>query len=318
MSTDMSKSKSHDESSIIIIKPNEVIYPYKIGFNRIDIDEINYINSIIVCLSNLSSLNEKILKSGPDNDYINLISSLAAKDNSYDEKIGNLRSDIVDYNSRGKNKPERNEKIIFITIKYLLENYITKIQGTCDLIYEKYKKTCTICKTIDSYEDINIKFNFQNIIQQNLSKLEETKKITIEDCFTYYFNQIKNEKFNLSCKKCKKIQEHQLKLDKLPEILFCFLEYGQNFKYGYSIKEEIYLEDIKKKYILSSFIVCEQFGEVHELYYSIVKDNSNYILYDGLKILENVNITGILEKDKIDVGEQIPFLLIYTEYNDNN
>ena len=114
MSTDMSKSKSHDESSIIIIKPIEVIYPYKIGFNRIDIDEINYINSIIVCLSNLSSLNEKILKSGPDNDYINLISSLAAKDNSYDEKIGNLRSDIVDYNSRGKNKPERNEKIIFM------------------------------------------------------------------------------------------------------------------------------------------------------------------------------------------------------------
>jgi hypothetical protein len=223
------------------------------------------------------------------------------------------------------------KKLILLLLQDLHDNNILP-----EFMMTKYEKVCTICNIVselDFLDVINISkmyFNFD--IPKILEYTHEQKieVISIYDCFQYYFDSIMKIEKNLECTQCHKETKQKIRINKLPDILFIFINYNEKDKNCYfdnsaykfdeniNFKKYNFLseDDRKKKYFLYSIIACKNIGTDFELYYTFSRkdENSKYIIYNGSDIREGLNIKNKMEKDKIDLRDKKqswPCVLVY-------
>ena len=315
-------------------------FPHKCGIPKDLINQNNnYFNASIHCLTSIRTLS-KDLKDEKNIPYINLVNKLytiPSNKNDIIEYIDELKKYIFETN-KYNNKDADPRKLIGFILSDLKDNNIS-----LDSICFKFEKICNICKKNFYYVDkdfINefyIKFDIPQILKY--SNERKNSKITIYDCFNYYFETLMNNQNALYCNVCE--EKAIITLKNLPKNIFIFIDYGNNkncnfensayefdenfnfkninFKFNNFIKDK----DKYKEYFLSSLIVCKNIDTNFETFYTLSRGNekSKYIIYNGNEVREKLNVINYIKKDKIDFTNQresYPFILVYTCLEKNN
>ena len=305
-----------------------------IGFKK-DLESNNFLNSSIQCLTNIKMLSEFMLF---NTDYVkkpnevdnnnmnrfnyckiinNLIVNLYGNNedmhNNINISLNELKKCISDkrkYNY--DNKDNHNPKEL---IKFLLKEFndINLLPKEIKIIFTK---NCS-CKENLEIDDLCI---MEFDIMEMTRYYNINRKLTIYDCFDYYFKSLNNKKI-FKCEVCKKVN---VSVKKLPSILMIFINYGFDkngcCENGYEFEEIIHLKDFNKEYFLSGMIACKNIGTYFELFYTFSRldKNSNYTIYNGSEVRKNLKITNKLKKPKIDLKDKKqswPFVLIYIDKN---
>lgn len=331
----MENNNSNQKSDQISLDFNEeasLKFPHKCGFIKdISQNNNNFFIASIHCLTNIKYLSEYMKDKNCQNPYIKLINSIILESKEINNDLLNYKDYIY---ARHYKKQDTDPRIL---INFILSKDFKKDNILPDFLCIKFLKTCDECKNtsecdeLDKIDNLNIKFNIPEIIKYNKEK--KIDKITIYNCLDYYFeNTIKNKKY-IYCSNCKDKKNHIIKIQKLPDVLFIFIDYGDNknchFENSSYEYEEIidfqkydFLEDKRNnKYFLSSLITCKNIGDYFETFYTFAREDkdSKYVIYNGNDVRENLNVKNKIKKDKIDFTnkkESYPFVLVYTNLNE--
>ena len=318
-----------EKSSLDVDFLDEIKFPHKIGFEKnLKKNNNNSFNASIHCLTNIVPSSQYISNS---NDFDHPYSELVVKLNGNNQKgikdcIIKLKNYIMEYNYFPESNQDPKLLIDFILNdlqknKYLFPGFLTNFQKKC--------KTCSI--TSDFEELKIIKFDIPQIIE-NINKNNKNKKITIYDCFDYFFQTLNDEK--KFCNKCKR-RNTEISINKLPSILIIFIDYGKDknicYNNSYEFEESIAFknfnclkeDDKNREYFLSSIIAGKSIDTYFELFYTFARadEDSNYIIYNGNDVRENLMVTNKLKKEKIDFTnkkESWPFVLVYIDKKEKN
>ena len=303
-----------------------------IGFKK-DLETNNYFNSSIQCLTNIKMLSQSMLfnsdyvKEPNESDYINMnrykyctiINHLIENLDKNDEKINEILKELKNYISTERpydceNKDNHNPKEL---IKFLLKEF-NDIKLLPEEIKIIFTKNCSCNENLEKNDLKIMEFDIMEITRY----LNDNRKITIYDCFDYYFKSLNKKIYK--CEVCKKSYNESVK--KLPSILIIFINYGTDknsyYENAYEFDEIIYFKNFNKEYFLSGMIACKNIGTYFELFYTFSRldKNSNYTLYNGSEVRKNIKITNKLKKTKIDLKDKKqswPFVLIYIDKIEN-
>lgn len=160
--------------------------PHKVRFEK-DFNNNNFFNASLHCLTNIEILSKCILKKdSKGNKYIELISSLEDKDSNQNKNYINdcikqleqyIKEKKYDLNKKDNEDPR---KLIEFILKDLLNEYLPNELNSI------FQKKCNLCNNINDNLELNIiKFNIPEIIKNN-----NNKKLTILDCFNFYFKSL--------------------------------------------------------------------------------------------------------------------------------
>ena len=310
------------------------IFPFKKKLLK-DLDTNNFLLATIHCLLNIKKLSIYFLNSDMNNEYgqdpyITKLDDIlnSSNDDKFKHSLMELKQNIyykIHFNSRRDIGDPR--KII----NFILENF-KKYGLLPDCILTTYK--CEKCNNYLNHLNI-ITFNIPKVIEyieENNKKFINSKNITMKDCFNFYFKSLNNY-YVFDCDKyiC---QNGKKSINKLPKILIIYIDYGNDknayYDYSYEFKEEFYSKEFFDKdssinnYYLSSMIACQNIGTYFELYYTLVKEesNSNYSILNGNDTSRSIpKVTKYLKKEKInlkDKKQSWPFVLIYVDKNIDN
>jgi len=320
-----SNSQSLKSSDINVSFKNEVKIFHQKGFKKdLENERNNYFNASLHCLTNINSLSFYIINSGDLNScYIKLLSSCYNElDSKYlNDNVEKLKKYI--FETCQYNKEENNPKnLIYFLLKDLKKNNLLS-----DSVIYKFQYKCENCKKISEYNELKfIEFNIPEII--SFYNKKNKNKITIYDCFHYYFNSLNIENSYLFCEKCHK-RKFEVILKSLQKDLIIFIDYGKEkkeFNKSYEFDEIINFknftflnkEDRNKEFFLSTFIVCKNMGYYFETFYTMARnnENSNYYIYNGMDVRPNIKVSNKLKKKKIDLKnykESWPVVLVYSD-----
>ena len=292
----------------------------------------NYFNSSINCLINIKTLSNFLLQQPANNSYIDLIAQMKIeKDknkteqnlNLIKEKFITLKNQIFNKTKNIKNQNPRQ------LIEFLIKS-IDKDIGIPLEMKTKFNKICSVCPEKLQIQLNLFNFNIPEIIKH--IKDNNIKKITLNECFDYYFNSLNKDRIFI-CDNCNS-KNIKVSINKLPDILIIFIDYGKDKNICYDIpfkfEEEIdfnnfnYLsnEDKKRKYFLSSIIACKNIGTYFEIFFTFSRmemGNKNYVLYNGSEVRQNLGVNYILNKPNINFKnkkESYPFVLVYNKNED--
>ena len=303
----------------------------KIGFKK-DLETNNYLNSSIQCLTNIKILSQFMLFNSDyvkepneiDNNNVNrfkyceIINSLIVNLNENNEKINEFLKKLKEYisNERQYNCESKDNQNPKELIKFLLKEF-----NDINLLPEEIKiiftKNCSCKENLEIDDLCIIEFD----IMETTRYFNTNRKLTIYDCFDNYFKSLNNKK-KFKCEVCKKNVNVSVK--KLPSILIIFINYGFDknsyYENAYEFDENIHFKNFNKEYFLSGMIACKNIGTYFELFYTFSRldKNSNYTLYNGSEVRNNLKITNKLKKQKIDLKDKKqswPFVLIYVGKN---
>ena len=308
---------------------------HKIGFDKeISDKDNNYFNATIHCLTNIIPFSQSILE---NEDYDHPYSKLVIKLNQNNDNeninyidINNCLIELKEYifMNNMSIKDERDPRIL---INFLLNDLKNK-EYLSSYFLTNFQKLCLSCNNILNVEELKlIGFDIPEII-----KKINNKKITINDCFDYFFNNLLNSKNLYNCNECKKKKIKISSINKLPKILIILIDYGMDkdiyFDKSYHFDENINFkncnclkeDDKNREFFLSSVITCKNIGTYFELFYTFARADENskyYTLYNGKDVREPFNINNKLKKEKMDFKnkrESWPFILVYMDKNINN
>ncbi len=221
------------------------------------------------------------------------------------------------------NKEDHNPKKLI----YCLLSDLKEKEFLPDSVIYNFQYKCLNCLNILENNELKfIEFNIPEII----SFYNKKNKITIYDCFHYYFNSLNIENSYLFCEKCHK-RKFEVILKSLQKDLIIFIDYGKEkkeFNKSYEFDEIINFkdftflnkEDRDIKFFLSTFIVCKNMGYNFETFYTMVRNNENskYYIYNGMDVRPNIKVSNKLKKEKIDLKnykESWPVVLVYSDKN---
>ena len=318
----------------------QYIFPYKFGIEKdLKNNTNNYFNASIHCLLNIKQLTLYLISSLNKNEdkYIYFIADLIKELNNQNrdnkiikeifEKLKNyIKEKNYQYNS--DNDPRK-------LIEFIFKN-LQKISELPEEIKTRKYKKCNSCGNIsETNTTLNIiKFDIPEIIKnkkninQKNNNIIQKDKITIYDCFDYYFKSLNNNEI-FFCDNCQNTKIDLL-IKELPSILIIFIDYGtdKNYEISYEFDEEINFKNYNydnnnRDYFLSSIIACKNLGTYFELFYTFVRENefSKYILYNGMEVRNNLGVKNKLIKNKNnlkDKKQSWPFVLIYIDKNLDN
>ena len=325
VSGSIGKSVSSSDCSASFAK--EVNNMHRIGFKKdLENDENNYFNASLHCLTNIKSLSFFIISSAEQNScYMQLVTSCFKGDNEINSKeindnVNNLKKYIFEtlqYNKED-NKPK---DLIDFLLKDLKRNKLLPVS----IIYN-FQYKCNICKKI-SEENNELKFIEFNI-PEIINCYNNKNKITIYDCFHYYFKSLNNENSIYFCENCQG-GNFEILLKNLQDDLIIFIDYGKDknvYNISYEFEETINLKDFNningegkdKEFFLSSFIACINMGYPFETFYTFSREkkDSKYYMFNGMEVKPNMKVDNKLKKEKIDLKnmkESWPVVLVYTK-----
>ena len=351
----MDENNSESKTSILEIddfdEENKKIFPHHTGFPKDLFNHSNnFFNAALHCLTNIYDLTYQIKdiveKKYPYIKLLNkiIVMNVEEKEEQKEEQkekqkeklkycLKNLKQYIIpiidiENEKDGNDDPK---KLILLLLQDLHDNNILP-----EFMMTKYEKVCTICNIVselDFLDVINISKMYFNFDIPKILEYTHEQKIevfSIYDCFQYYFDSIMKIEKNLECTQCHKETKQKIRINKLPDILFIFINYNEKDKNCYfdnsaykfdeniNFKKYNFLseDDRKKKYFLYSIIACKNIGTDFELYYTFSRkdENSKYIIYNGSDIREGLNIKNKMEKDKIDLRDKKqswPCVLVY-------
>ena len=320
-----SNSQSLKSSDINVSFKNEVKIFHQKGFKKdLENERNNYFNASLHCLTNINSLSFYIINSGDLNScYIKLLSSCYNElDSKYlNDNVEKLKKYI--FETCQYNKEENNPKnLIYFLLKDLKKNNLLS-----DSVIYKFQYKCQNCKKISEYNELKfIEFNIPEII--SFYNKKNKNKITIYDCFHYYFQSLNLKNSSYFCEDCKG-GKFEILLKSLQDDLIIFIDYGEEktvYNISYEFEETIDLKDFKnindedkdKKLFLSSFIACKNMGNYFETFYTFSRENMNskYYMFNGMEVKPNIEVSNKLKKEKIDLKkmkESWPVVLVYTK-----
>ena len=302
-----------------------------IGFKK-NLETNNYFNSTIQCITNIKIISRYLLfkteyvkkdsQSEKNNEkigYYSILKSLIDNLNENSEKINESLKELENYiflerQFNLSNKDNHNPNKL---LKFILDEF-NDINLLPEEIYTKFITNCSCEEKLEKAELNIIEFD----IMEMTRFFNHNRKLTIYDCFDYYFkslNDVQNK-----CEICKKRAWRSIK--ELPPILIIFINYGLDknnyFENAYEFEEIIYFKNFNKKYFLSGMITCKNIGTYFELFntFSRLNENSNYTIYNGSEVRNNLKVTNKLRKQKIDLKDKKqswPFVLIYIDINVN-
>lgn len=330
-------------------------FPHEYGFAK-EVEEKeennNFFNASFHCLTNIEILSKFFIKYYSDNEciyqfiipYKNLLLELIEDKNdenqddkniSINEKLKELKNHITNkmkYNFSKDNDPRKLVACFLndLESKNILPKEIkTHLFKKCDSCGKNFEQ---LALKIFKFDIIKI---YNSFYSNNDNKILP-KEITIEECFNYYFNQLKREKFN--CSECHKQNIYE-SIKNLPDILIIFIEYGSdkncylenpyNFEENINFKNCNFIEgeNKNKKYFLSSIIVGKNLG-TNFIYTTYCKQKNKkkgneqkgykYIYYNGKEVKRHYRITKKIKNAKIDLKDEHqswPFVLIYINKN---
>lgn len=334
----------YEESSqsVDISVSNETEFPHKFGFSKdLSSNVNNSFNAALHCLTNIEILSKNLIKKIENHPFIDLIIILGNAINERNDVNTKINNGLINYKdyifkiikeetTDSEIKLEDSRVIIDFALEDLKDNdYLP------EELYSKLSKICKKCGKKDNFAEKNLlkifKFEIPKIIGENtnlnINKIND--KLTIYDCFDFYFKSL-NREFNI-CKECNS-ENGVVVVEKLPGVIIICLYYGRDNDFycerPYEIEENInfknfdYLneEDRKREYFLSSMIAGKNIGTKFEIFYTFSRgdENSKYIMYNGSEVRSNYKITNKLIKKKIDLKDKKqswPFVLVYTEKN---
>ena len=304
-------------------------YPHKIGFKKdFKLDINNYFNASLHCLTNIYSLSYFLLKYEEEDEYYIPLFSTCYGDIDKEEipkeinnNLNSLKNHI--FEELNYNKTDYNPKnLIYFILNDLKNNKLLP-----DSVIYNFQYKCDNCQNISKNNELKfIEFNIPKIIEF----YDKKNKITIYDCFHYYFKSILNiENSYLFCEKCHK-RKFEVILKSLQKDLIIFIDYGEKkeFNMSYEFDEIINFkdftflnkEDRNKEFFLSTLIACKNMGNYFETFYTMARNNENtkYNIYNGIDVRPNIKVSNKLKKEKIDltnIKESWPVVLVYSDKN---
>ena len=313
----------------------EMKIPHEKGFSKdIVYNENNAFISSLHLLTNLHSLVSYFYNVVETNLYSPLFHNIFFYEKCNVQEIKQNLEKIANYIfQENKLMPNKNPKsiisfilkdIVKIKLKYINQENQKKehfnVPFFCDFQYK-----CCCENTTDIKNFMFIELDIPTIIK-NLGDNE--KKITIYDCFNFFFDSLEN-KGSLFCEKCHNFFLCDLKKSQIQRHLIIFIDYGKektNYDLSFEINEEIDFKDYKKlnekdrekQFFLSSFIACKNMGFNFEVYYTFARNNENteYSMYNGMDVRPNIKVSNKLKKEKMDFKnrkESWPVVLVFTD-----